>query len=244
MKLSIVTPCLNAARTIERTIASVVAEGAPPVEYVVVDGGSTDATLDIVRREAAAGHVTRFVSEKDRGISDAFNKGIRLSTGDVIGIINADDRYVPGALQAVVDAYHGTAMDFVVYGNMIWERDGVQRRIRPRPLPSLWKFVDCPFDHPTVFVPRSVYDRVGVYDLGYRYSMDYDFYVRALAAKVIFRDLGRDVSVFAASGRSASAPRECHREVLRSQLQHGLSPAVCRLTYALKMGVNRLKALR
>lgn len=243
MKLSIVTICLNGAATIERTIASVVAPGSPPVEYVVVDGGSTDGTVDLVRRAAAAGQVTRWVSEKDEGISDAFNKGIRLSTGDVIGIINADDRYLPGALQAVVDAYRGSAPDFVVYGNMIRERDGERRRIRPRPLPSLWKYVDCPFDHPTVFVPRRVYDAVGPYRVAYRYSMDYDFYARALAARVPFRRLDADIAAFAATGRSASDPRACHREVLRSQLENGLSPAICRATFALKMAVNRAKAL-
>lgn len=244
MKLSIVTVCLNGARTIERTIASVAAGGSPSVEYIVVDGGSTDGTMDIVRREAAAGRVARFVSEKDAGIADAFNKGIRLSSGDVIGIINADDRYLPGALQAVVDAYRGTALDFVAYGNMIWERDGVQRRIRPRPFPRAWKYVDCPFDHPTVFVPRAVYERVGGYDVSFRFAMDYDFYVRAFAADVKFKHVDVDVAVFAATGRSAQAPRDCHREVLRSQLRHGLSPALCRTTFALKMGVNWLKSLR
>jgi glycosyltransferase involved in cell wall biosynthesis len=200
--------------------------------------------MDIVRRETAAGRVTRFVSERDGGIADAFNKGIRLTTGDVVGIINADDRYLPGALRAVRDAYRGTPADFVVYGNMVWERGEQRRRIRPRPLPWAWKYVDSPFDHPTMFVPRSVYDRVGGYDLGYRYAMDYDFYLRAFAAGVRFRRLDADIAAFAATGRSANAPRECHREVLRSQLAHGLSPAVCRLTFALKMGVNRLKSLR
>lgn len=244
MRLSVVTISLNAARTIERTIASVAAEGGADLEYVVVDGGSTDGTMDIIRREAAAGRVTRFVSEKDGGIADAFNKGIRLTTGEVIGIINADDHYLPGAIRAVEEAYRATAADFVVYGNMIWERDGVRRRIRPRPLPGAWKYVDSPFDHPTMFVPRSVYDWVGGYDTSYRYAMDYDFYLRAMASGVRFRRLDVDVASFAATGRSASAPRECHREVLRSQLAHGLSPTVCRLTYALKMGVNRLKSLR
>jgi glycosyltransferase involved in cell wall biosynthesis len=242
MRLSIVTICLNGAATLERTIASVTAEGSPPVEYVVVDGGSSDGTVEIVRHAAAAGRVTRWVSERDEGISDAFNKGIRLTTGDVVGMINADDRYLPGALRAVVDAYDGSAMDFVVYGNMIRERGGVRRRIRPRPLPSLWKYVDSPFDHPTVFVPRRVYDAVGTYRTAYRYAMDYDFFLRALAAGVSFRRLDVDVAAFAATGRSASDPRACHREVLRSQLENGLSPAICRATYALKMAVNRAKA--
>ena len=243
MRLSIVTVCLNGARTIQGTIDSVVSQGVP-VEYVVVDGGSGDGTVEIVRRAAAAGHVTRWVSEKDDGISDAFNKGIRLSTGDVIGILNADDRYLPGALRAVAEAYGEGPADFVVHGNMIRERAGTSKRIRPRPLPRLWKYVDCPFDHPTVFVPRAVYDRIGAYRTAYRYAMDYDFYVRALAAGVRFRRLDADLTAFSAAGRSASSPQSCHREVLRSQLESGLFAPLCWTTFALKMGVSKLKALR
>jgi hypothetical protein len=88
-----------------------------------------------------------------------------------------------------------------------------------------------------------VYDAVGGYGRAYRYAMDYDFYARALAAGVPFRRLDVDIAAFAATGRSAQAPRECHREVLRSQLENGLFPPVCRLTFALKMGVNTLKRL-
>ncbi len=243
MKLSIITVCLNSEKTIEKTMESVLTQGCPQLEYIIVDGGSTDGTLDIIKRELAAGHVTKYVSGKDKGIADAFNKGILLSSGDVIGIINSDDQYLPGILKKVVDLYAGTRPDFIVHGNMIRQRQGLLKRIRPRPFPHIWKYVDCPFDHPTLFVPKSIYEKVGLFNTGYRFAMDYDFYVRALAAGVEFRYLKEDVALFSGEGRSGQMPRECHREVLRSQMENGLSKPLCYLTFASKMAINRLKAL-
>lgn len=95
--ISVVTPCLNAAATLPETLASLRAQGYPKLEHVVVDGGSEDGTVELL--EQAEG--VRFVSEPDRGLSDAFNKGVRMASGDVVGWLNADDTYEPGALQAV-----------------------------------------------------------------------------------------------------------------------------------------------
>lgn len=243
MKLSIITVCLNSEKTIEKTIESVVSQGCPELEYIIVDGGSTDRTLDIIKRELAAGHVEKYVSEKDKGIADAFNKGILLSSGEVIGIINSDDQYLPGVLRKVAELYEATSLDFILYGNMIRKRQGETKRIRPRPFPNIWKYVDCPFDHPTLFVPKRIYDRVGLFNTGYRYAMDYDFYARALDLGVEFRCLNEDIALFSGEGKSGQRPRECHREVLRSQLENGLFKPLCYLTFALKMGVNRLKSL-
>jgi glycosyltransferase len=166
-----------------------------------------------------------------------------LSSGDVIGIINSDDQYLPGVLRKVVDLYAETKLDFIVHGNMIRERQGERKRIRPRPFPHIWKYVDCPFDHPTLFVPRKIYDRVGLFNTGYRYAMDYDFYLRALRSGIEFRYLSEDIALFSAEGKSGQRPRECHREVLRSQGENGLFMPLCYMTFSLKMGVNRLKSL-
>src|SRR5215217_4034122 len=100
-RITVVTPCLNAAGTLAGCLASVREQDYPDLEHVVVDGGSTDGTLDLLR---ADGRV-RFISEPDEGRPDAANKGVRMATGDVIGFLNADDRYDPGALQAVGDAF-------------------------------------------------------------------------------------------------------------------------------------------
>lgn len=96
MKISIVTPCYNAAKTIVRTMDSVLAQTVSPFEYIIIDGGSTDGTVEIAKSHPA---VTYVISEKDKGIADAFNKGIALSSGDAIGIINSDDWYEPEAIE-------------------------------------------------------------------------------------------------------------------------------------------------
>jgi len=245
MKLTIITVSFNSAKTLERTIQSVISQNCPGLEYVIVDGGSTDGTVDIIRKYHASGHVTSFISEKDAGISDAFNKGIAMSTGDVIGMINSDDQYVPGALEKVHKIYEQQGTDFVLYGNMLRRSDSKTVRIRPRPLKRLWIYVDCPYDHPTVFVPKSVYDKVKPYNTNYRYSMDYDFYVRAMKAGVQFRYLDEDIAFFSTGGISSRSARECHREVLRIQKANGMFMPLSYLTYAMKMFVNLLKrALR
>lgn len=241
MKLTIITICYNSARTLERTIQSVISQNCPGLEYIIVDGGSTDGTVDIIRKYYDSGQITKYISEKDTGISDAFNKGIAISTGDVIGMINSDDRYVPGALEKVCRIYEQQGTGFVLYGNMIRQSDSKTVRIRPRPLQRLWIYVDCPYDHPTVFVPKAVYDRVQPYNTDYRYSMDYDFYVRAMKAGVQFRYLDEDIAFFSMGGISSRSARECHREVLKIQKANGMFLPLSYLTYAMKMLVNLLK---
>ena len=102
-KISIVTITYNSENTVEETIKSVISQGYPNLEYVIIDGASTDGTLDVVSKYSD--RIAKIVSEPDKGISDAFNKGIKHATGEIIGIINSDDILLPGALQAVADAY-------------------------------------------------------------------------------------------------------------------------------------------
>ena len=102
MKISIVTVCYNSAATIERAIQSVLSQSYPDVEYIVIDGGSADGTVDIIKKYQSK--IAHFVSEKDGGIYDAMNKGIALATGDVVGILNSDDRYANDNVLSVVRA--------------------------------------------------------------------------------------------------------------------------------------------
>jgi glycosyltransferase involved in cell wall biosynthesis len=241
MKLTIITISYNSAKTLESTIESVIRQNCPNLEYIIVDGGSTDGTVNIIKKYYASGQITKYISGKDAGISDAFNKGIAMSTGDVIGMINSDDRYIPGALEKVCKLYEENGTDFVLYGNMLRQSENKTVRIRPRPLKRLWIYVDCPYDHPTVFVPKAVYDRVQPYNTNYRYSMDYDFYVRAMKAGIEFRYLDEDIAVFSTGGISSRSARECHREVLRIQKANGMSLPLSYITYAMKMCINFLK---
>jgi GT2 family glycosyltransferase len=182
--ITIVTPCLNAAATLPTALESVRSQPYEgEVEHLVIDGGSTDGTLEILR--AAPG--VRFVSEPDRGLSDAVNKGIRLAEGEVVGWLNADDVYMPGALDRVGRAFaeHPDAL-WATGGCLIIDDDGKEiRRLVTAykdfflrhysySLHLVQNFVSCP----STFVRRSAFDQVGLLEERFAYSMDYDLWLR------------------------------------------------------------------
>ncbi len=125
MKISVVTPCYNSARTIRETIESVLAQDYAEVEYLIIDGGSTDETVEIARayeaRFAERGWTYRISSEPDHGIYDAMNKGVRMATGEIVGIINSDDWYEPEALSYVAGVYAETRFDLFYADLNMWE---------------------------------------------------------------------------------------------------------------------------
>jgi glycosyltransferase involved in cell wall biosynthesis len=205
--ISIITPSYNQGRFIERTVQSVVTQAVPGLEYVVMDGGSTDETLEILRRYEQ--HL-RWTSEKDRGHSHAINKGICRTTGPIIGWLNSDDIYYPDALQTVL-AYFDAHRDVeVVYGDAhhIDEHDSF---IEDYPTQD-WDFrrlADiCFISQPATFVRRSVFERHGLLDEGLRYSMDYDLWLRLGVRGVRFAHLPR---VLAATRLHADAFTIAHK---------------------------------
>lgn len=130
MKISIITPCFNSASTIRDTIESVLSQNYQNVEYVVIDGGSKDETPKIV---AEYGHkITKFVSEKDNGIYDAMNKGIKMATGDIVGILNSDDFYISeDILSSVASAFNNNPDVQAVYGDLLYvDADDANRIVR------------------------------------------------------------------------------------------------------------------
>lgn len=183
--ISIVTPTLNAAATIEETLASIAAQDHP-VDHVVVDGGSTDGTLAILERESAAGRL-RYVSEPDDGLSDAFNKGVAMATGELVGWLNADDVYEKGALAAVAAAAAASPSAEWVTGHCsIMGADGSSSRS------AVTAYKDFLLRHysfrlhltnnfvssPATFVRRSVLGEIGALDTRFKYSADYDLWLR------------------------------------------------------------------
>jgi GT2 family glycosyltransferase len=170
-------------RTLEATLESVGAQDYPLVEHIVVDGGSTDGTIELLRRHPDV----RWMSEPDEGLSDAVNKGIRMATGDLIGWLNADDLYHPGALAAVADAFERQPSAEWAFGRC-GIIDGSGREIRSGvtayknfflrrysfPLHLTHNFVSAP----ATFVKRSAFEQVGLFDKRFKYSMDYDVWLR------------------------------------------------------------------
>jgi len=182
-KITVVTPVLNRARSIERTLASVRDQGYPNVEHVVVDGGSTDGTKEILERSEGI----RWVSESDDGLADAMNKGIAMATGDWNGWLNSDDYYLPGALDVVAEAIAGRpearwlvgtcriidARDREIRGAITAYKNWLLRHYSFR-LYLTQNFVSCP----SAFVRKDAYEAVGPLDPRYRISMDYDVFLR------------------------------------------------------------------
>ena len=171
-KVTIITVSFNARSTIEDTILSVLGQTYANLEYIIVDGGSTDGTLEII--EKYKDRITKFISEPDKGIADGFNKGIAMATGDWIGMINADDWYTANAVELMMS--NGTAGDDVRCGNIMLVGDNGFERIKKSKVS--WLNFGMYIMHPTCFIKKEVYQRVGKYDIRLKIAMDFDMFLR------------------------------------------------------------------
>ena len=179
MKISIITITYNSAQTLGRALESVLRQTYPDIEHVLVDGASTDGTRAMIEAYAAAHQNVRWVSEKDDGIYNALNKGIRMATGDVIGFLHSDDILnSPDSIGHIAEAFGQKEVD-VVYGDLLYcKGNKVVRKWRSNPFrASLLKYGWMP-PHPTMYVRREVYEQVGLYDEWFRISADYDITLR------------------------------------------------------------------
>jgi glycosyltransferase involved in cell wall biosynthesis len=179
--VSIVTPCLNAARFIEEAIESVLAQDYPRIEYIVMDGGSTDGTLEILRRvlHKYDGRL-RFVSERDGGTADAINRGFRLSHGRIFTYLSADDVYLPGAVSTAVQALRENPEAAVVYGDAWWI-DDAGSRIAPYPVRDFDAALlarECFICQPASFLRREAFENVGGMDPAWNLTFDYELWIR------------------------------------------------------------------
>lgn len=179
MKISIITVCYNSAATIESTIKSVTSQDYPNIEYIIVDGGSTDGTLDIINRYTS---VSILVSEPDHGIYDAMNKGIGLATGDVIGTLNADDFYIDNSVvSGIAQAFEDTSVEACFADLVYVSQDNTDKVVRywksQNYKAGLFKQGWMPA-HPTFFTRRNVYEKFGVFDLSFKIAADFELLFR------------------------------------------------------------------
>lgn len=185
MKVSVVTPSFNQGQFIERTLQSVAAQSGAQIDHVVVDGGSTDNTVDILK--SFRGDV-KWVSEKDNGQTDAVNKGIRGTAGEIIGWLNSDDVYYPDAISRVVTFFDAHPEIDVVYGmaDHIDQNDNAFEAYPSEP----WNFErlkdTCFICQPAAFLRRRVVEQHGLLDDNLHYCMDYEFWLRLGKAGVRF----------------------------------------------------------
>lgn len=189
MKISLVTPCWQAARFIRETIDSVLAQEGAEVEYGIMDGASTDGTVEIIRGYES--RLSWWASELDAGQTDALNKGLARTTGEVLGFLNADDVLVPGALRAVAAAFDENPEIDLVYGRVEWiDAEGRAQGTHSGDISTLGEVLDVQrvwwaqrqWVQPEVFFRRRLWERVGAFDTRYHLAFDYDYWVRCFLA--------------------------------------------------------------
>src|ERR1700761_801362 len=181
MKISIITATYNSAATVRNTLESISGQDHPDIEHIIMDGRSTDDTLAIA---AGFPHIAKIVSEKDQGIYDAMNKGILAATGEVVGILNSDDIYAdPSVLSLIAEVFSDPAV-MTAYADLQYvhqqDLDKVIRTWRSGPFLSKNFYYGWMLPHPTFFVRREVYERVGLFDLSLRSAADYELMLRIL----------------------------------------------------------------
>jgi len=232
-----ITAALNPGREVAQTIESVLSQEYPDLEYIVVDGGSRDDAF--ARVSPYLDRISLLIREPDDGISDAWNKAIAKATGDIVGIINADDYLLPGALAAVAGVYANHGGSPIVHGDVVRIENGRETR-RGSPLP-IWLMipVGTPVFHPATFVPKTAYDRIGGFETSYKIAMDYDLILRAYRAGIPFVRVPVPLAGFRGGGLSDRKPLDGFREVRRSQLANGLNRPLVETLHAAKIGVRK-----
>lgn len=220
--IGLVTICWNAAATIARTFESVLSQGTLPAEYLVVDGGSTDGTVEIAAqwapRFAAAKVSFRLIPQQrhpgQAGITSAWNQGLSLIRGEIIALLNADDAYLPGALATIREVFARESSTDAVAGTLRW-CDAAGRTtglFPPRPL-SLLPYL-MPLPHPACFFRRRVYEQLGFYDPRYRLSADYDFIWRCVRHGVRWHFLADELVAMQTGGAANRNRRIARRDTL------------------------------
>lgn len=220
-KISIITITYNSAKTVEETIKSVVSQNYPNLEYLIIDGGSKDNTLDIVERYRDK--ISFVISEPDKGISDAFNKGIRYSTGEIIGIINSDDLLMAGALNAIAENYEPEVG--VYRGDLFIWNDETDETVLAQSSTeySLRGFKKRSVCHPSTFITKAAYNRYGGYKVDFKYMMDEDMLARLYMNGVPFKHIHMALAKFRLGGATSNPYKKKLNELERLYVENGCS---------------------
>ena len=221
-RVSVVTPSFNQGAFLEETIRSVLLQGYPDLEYIVIDGGSTDNSVEIIRKYEP--WLVYWVSEKDRGQSDAINKGFKRVTGDIIAWLNSDDYYEQGVFRRVIQEFLTNSGHTVVMGNARafgMGREYIREETEPQLYPLLFH---CPLVQrkmpnvmpcqPAMFFRRKVVDTLGPLDIHLVYSMDYDYWIRALVEGFRFHHVSQTWAHyrFHPQSKGSEGPEACYEE--------------------------------
>jgi len=241
MKISIITICYNSAQTLEKTILSVAGQSYKNIEYILIDGRSNDGTLDIIKKHQDK--ISRWISEHDKGLYDAMNKGIALATGDLIGILNSDDTFYSDTVIAEIAHFHQQNDIEISVGDIIQHKeDGKIIRLYSSKYwnPEKLKIGFMP-PHPSIFLKRELYNKFGNYDLGFKIGADYELISRFfLKNKISWKYSGITTTAMLVGGLSSSGTASYKLitlEIKKALLMNGISfsPIKIQFRFVLKI---------
>ena len=215
--ISIITVVFNGEKHLEQTIQSIFNQTYKNIEYIIIDGGSTDKTLDIIKKYE--NKITHWQSEADNGIYDAMNKGIRIAKGEFVGLINSDDYYEPNAVETIVQKLNEEPETDVFFGNMYIINENLPKKQLQtykkgdnlEKVFSIW--------HPTVFVRKKAYNDFGLFDLSYKIAADYELLLRFYKENCKFFYIDKAISNFREGGISYYN-KNISKERFRLQAKH------------------------
>jgi glycosyltransferase involved in cell wall biosynthesis len=228
MKVTIITAVYNGAEHIQSCIESVLSQNHPDIEYIIVDGASKDNTLEIVK--SYGNKISQIISEPDNGMYDAMNKGLRIATGDIIGILNADDFYIDNTIiSQIVAEFEKTKADSVYADIAFVAKDNLSKVLRYYSSASFrpWKFrFGYMPAHPSFFLKRNIYEKYGYFKTNYKLCADFDLIVRLYSThKISFSYFPKMVVKMRMGGKSNQSIGNImllNKEILRGCHENGI----------------------
>ena len=242
VKISVVTITYNSEATLRDTIESVLGQDYDNLEYLVIDGGSKDGTLDVIKEYRDK--IAYFVSERDNGISDAFNKGVSAATGEIIGIINSDDILLPGTLKALNENYD-PSVDVYGFNVLLWN-SATGEKFKDMLAPGtdfhcIYKYHNI--SHPGRFIRKDAYEKYGNYDIRLRYIMDHDLLVRFYKKGACFKNIDYDGALFRLGGATDDSIRKIKEDYKIYTINNGGNVVTFHIYYGYKVLRNGIKRL-
>jgi glycosyltransferase involved in cell wall biosynthesis len=245
--VSIVTPSFNQSQFLEQTIRSVLEQDYPRLEYLIVDGGSTDGSVDVIRRYAD--RLAWWVSEKDSGQAEAINKGLRRAQGEIVAWLNSDDIYLPGAVSAAVKAFEENPQAGLIFGNVL----AIDKTGRTLNLLHYgdWNLADLMafriIGQPSVFMRRAVFEQAGLLDTSYHYLLDHHLWLRmAQVAGMHYLPKTLAAARYHIAAKNIAHPMEFAQEIQRiagwMQSQPALADLLAKNRNRIQAGMHSLNA--
>ena len=241
-KISIITVCKNSSSTIENTIKSIIKQNYNNIEFIIIDGKSNDTPLSIIEKYKK--DISKVISEEDHGIYDAFNKGLKLATGDLIGFVNADDTLTDNAIEILLNYYKKNPEIDFIFGS-VKKHWGILHGYNPWKIFLSWGFYTS---HSTgFFIKKDAAKKVGNYNTKYKYSADYDYFYRMIVGhklKGIATKKNEVLGIFARGGYSSRVNFLDHLfECTKIRIDNGQNKLMVLLTFLLKYlyNINKIR---